>query len=91
MACVPSNSTMPTAPLSTAGCEPVTGLLKKPAHHKKRIKDLVRQLLPMTPLTGDLGAADLEVLERWADPHELVKVGKARLTKVLAASLPWLA
>jgi transposase len=61
-------------------------LTQEAAHHKKRIKDLVRQLLPMTPLTGDLGAADLEVLERWADPHELVKVGKARLTKVLAAS-----
>ena len=66
-----------------AACDRLT---QEAAHHKKRIKDLVRQLLPMTPLTGDLGAADLEVLERWADPHELVKVGKARLTKVLAAS-----
>ena len=27
------------------------------AEHKRRIKDLVRQLLPMTPLTGDLGVA----------------------------------
>ena len=34
------------------------------AEHKRRIKDLVRQLLPMTPLTGDLGVADLAVLER---------------------------
>jgi transposase len=61
-------------------------LTQEAAQHKKRIKDLVRQLLPMTPLTGDLGAADLEVLERWADPRDLVKVGKARLTKVLTAS-----
>jgi transposase len=42
------------------------------SRHKVRIKDLVRQLLPMTPLTGDLGAADLAVLERWADPNMLV-------------------
>ena len=53
--------------------------------HKVRLKDLVRQLLPMTPLTGDIGAADLAVLERWADPHDLVKAGKARLTRVIAA------
>ena len=42
--------------------------------HKVRLKDLVRQLLPMTPLTGDIGAADLAILERWADPRVLVKV-----------------
>jgi transposase len=52
--------------------------------HKARIKDLVRQLLPMTPLTGDLGAADLAVLERWADPNLLVKAGSKRLTAVIA-------
>ena len=45
--------------------------------HKVRLKDLVRQLLPMTPLTGDIGAADLAVLERWADPHDLVKAGQS--------------
>lgn len=54
------------------------------AEHKRRIKDLVRQLLPMTPLTGDLGAADLAVLERWADPNQLVKAGAKRLTAVIA-------
>ncbi len=36
-----------------------------------RIKDLVRQLLPMTPLTGDLGQADLAVLERYAGPRSV--------------------
>ncbi len=54
--------------------------------HKVRLKDLVRQLLPMTPLTGDIGSADLAVLERWADPHDLVNAGKARLTKVIVAA-----
>ena len=38
------------------------------AQHKTRIKDLVRQLMPCSPLTGDLGLADMAVLERWADP-----------------------
>ena len=54
------------------------------AEHKRRIKDLVRQLLPMTPLTGDLGSADLAVLARWADPNVLVRVGMKRLTTVIA-------
>ena len=43
-------------------------LTKDAATHKVRIKDLVRQLLPMTPLTGDLGTADLAMLERYATP-----------------------
>jgi transposase len=54
------------------------------AEHKRRIKDLVRQLLPMTPLGGDLGVADLAVLERWADPNLLVKAGVKRLAAVIA-------
>ncbi len=53
---------------------------------KVRIKDLVRQLLPMTPLTGDLGLADLAVLERWADPRALVRVGRGRLTRCIATA-----
>jgi transposase len=59
-------------------------LTRQAAIHKKRIKDLVRQLMPMTPLTGDLGRADLAVLERWADPNSLLKAGKTRLTTVIA-------
>jgi transposase len=51
--------------------------------HKVRIKDLVRQLLPMTPLRGDLGVADLAVLERWADPNLLLKAGVKRVTAVI--------
>lgn len=58
-------------------------LTQQGALHKRRIKDLVRQLLPMTPLTGDLGAADLAVLERCADPNALLKLGVKRLTAVI--------
>lgn len=61
-------------------------LTQQASLHKVRIKDLVRQLLPMTPLTGELGMADLAVLERWADPRDLVRVGRGRLAKVLRAA-----
>lgn len=54
------------------------------AEHKVRIKDLVRQMLPMSPLVGELGAADLAVLERYADPNLLVKAGHKRLTALIA-------
>ncbi len=53
------------------------------AEHKVRIKDLVRQVLPMSPLSGDLGVADLAVLERFADPRLLVKSGVKRLTSLI--------
>jgi transposase len=53
------------------------------SRHKVRIKDLVRQLFPMTPLTGDLGVADLAVLERWADPNLLLNAGAKRITAVI--------
>ena len=59
-------------------------LTQAAAEHKVRIKDLVRQLLPMTPLTGDLGVADLAMLERWANPNALVKAGVKRVTAVIA-------
>jgi len=59
-------------------------LTRAGAEHKVRIKDLVRQVLPMTPLTSDLGVADLVVLERYADPNALVKLGVKRLTTLIA-------
>ena len=59
-------------------------LTKQAAEHKRRIKDLARQLLPMTPLTGELGVADLAVLERYADPRALARAGQARLTALIA-------
>lgn len=58
-------------------------LARQAALHKRRIKDLVRQLMPMTPLTGELGIADLAVLERYADPNALLKLGKSRLIKLI--------
>jgi transposase len=61
-------------------------LTQQAATHKRRIKDLVHQLLPASPLIGELGQADLAVLERWADPHALVAVGRARLQRVLASA-----
>jgi len=58
-------------------------LTRAGAEHKRRIKDLARQLLPMTPLTGELGAADLAVLERYADPRAPATAGQARLTTLI--------
>lgn len=51
-------------------------LTKEASLHKVRIKDLVRQLLLVNPLHGDLGEADLVVLERFADPHQLLAAGR---------------
>jgi len=61
-------------------------LTRQAADHKRRIKGLVRQLLPASPLVGELGQADLAVLERWADPQALVAVGRARLQRLLASA-----
>jgi len=59
-------------------------LTRAGAQHKRRIKDLVRTLLPASPLTGDITRADLAVLERYADPNALLRAGKARLTTLIA-------
>ena len=56
------------------------------AEHKRRIRDLARQLLPMSPLGGDLGAADLAVLERYADPRALARARQADHNVVIAAA-----
>jgi len=58
-------------------------LTRAGAEHKRRIKDLTRQLLPMSPLSSDLGAADLAVLERYADPRALARAGQARLATLI--------
>lgn len=58
-------------------------LTRAAAVHKVRIKDLVRQLMPMTPLTADLGQADLAVLERYADPRVLAEADKTDLTALI--------
>ena len=61
-------------------------LTRAAAEHKRRIRDRARQLLPMSPLGGDLGAADLAVLERYADPRALTRAGQAELTAVITAA-----
>ena len=42
--------------------------------------------MPMTPLTGDLGKADLQVLERYADPRALLAAGAAQLTALISSA-----
>ena len=61
-------------------------LTRQAAEHKTRIKDLVRQLMPVTPLTGDIGQADLAVLERYGDPRALLAAGLAELTQLITAA-----
>jgi transposase len=61
-------------------------LTRAGSEHKVRIKDLVRQLMPMTPLTGDLGKAGLAVLEHFADPRALLAAGTAELTAVITST-----
>ena len=61
-------------------------LTRAAADHKRRIKDLARQLLPMSPLSGELGVADLAVLERYADPGALARAGLTRLTALIATA-----
>jgi hypothetical protein len=40
----------------------------------------------MTPLAGDLGKADLEVLERYAGPRALLAAGEAELTRLITTT-----
>lgn len=58
-------------------------LTRQAAKHKARIRDLLRQLMPMSPLGKTLGRADLAVLERAADPNVLLRFGRARLTALI--------
>ncbi|HEX6329881.1 MAG TPA: transposase [Actinomycetota bacterium] len=59
-------------------------LTREGAQHKRRIKDLVRTLMPASPLTRELGRSDLAVLERYADPNALLRAGRARVTALIA-------
>ena len=61
----------------------VDRLTREAAEHKVRLRDLVRQVMPDSPLQADLGVADLAVLERYANPHDLVRLGPARLTALV--------
>jgi transposase len=59
-------------------------LTRQIALHKTRIKSLVRQVMPMSPLAGKITHADLAVLERWADPNMLVRAGRKRIAVAIA-------
>src|SRR5262245_35496843 len=61
-------------------------LTRAASEHKVRIKDLVRQLMPMTPLTCDIGKADLAVLEHYADPRALLAAGPAELIRLVTSA-----
>ena len=61
-------------------------LTQAASEHKTRIKDLVRQLMPLTPLTGDLGKAGLAVLEHYGDPRALLAAGEAELTALITTT-----
>ena len=61
-------------------------LTQAAAGHKTRIKDLVRQLMPVTPLTGDIGQADLTLLERYGDPRAVLAASLAELTQIITAA-----
>jgi hypothetical protein len=42
--------------------------------------------MPVTPLTGDIGQADLAVLEHYGDPRALLAAGLAELTQMITAA-----
>jgi transposase len=64
-------------------------LTRQASEHKTRIRDLVRQLLPISPLGAALGKGDLAVLTRTGGhPGRLVEMGSGPLTElVLEASV----
>lgn len=59
-------------------------LTKESSQSKLRLRALVRESLPMTPLGSVLGKTDLALLERTgADPNQILKLGRARLTRLI--------
>lgn len=58
-------------------------LTREMAKTKVRIKALTRELLPVTPLEGELSQSDLAILEKTGgDPRRLRKLGVAGLTRL---------
>jgi transposase len=53
--------------------------------HKVRLRELARQAMPMLDdaITGELAVADVAVLERYGDPHALLRAGRARLVTLV--------
>jgi hypothetical protein len=42
--------------------------------------------MPVTPLTGDIGQADLAVLDRYGDPRALLATSLAELTQLITTA-----
>src|SRR5664280_933721 len=61
-------------------------LTQQGALHQRRIKDLLRQLMPVTPLTGELSKTDLAALAHWADPRALLAAGRSRLLATITTT-----
>lgn len=61
-----------------------TRLTKESSQAKLRLRALVRESLPMTPLGGVLSKTDLALLGRTgADPNQILELGRARLTRLI--------
>lgn len=59
-------------------------LVREAGSRKGRIRALVREMLPMTPLREDLTKADLAILERTGgDPHRILAIGRTRLLRLI--------
>jgi transposase len=59
-------------------------LTRQASEHKTRIRDLVRQLLPISPLRAELGKGDLAVLTRTGGhPGRLVEMGWGALSELV--------
>lgn len=55
------------------------------ADHKTRIRELLRHAMPTVDavFTNKFGLADLSVAERYGNPHRLVALGEARLSRFI--------
>jgi transposase len=62
-------------------------LTQEATQHKVRLKDFVRQLLPVTPLRSELCKADRVVLERTGGhPERILALGRKRLTAMITGA-----
>lgn len=60
-------------------------LTKQSSQSKVRLRALVRESLPMTPLGAVLSKTELALLERTgADPDQILKLGRTRLTRLIS-------
>ena len=59
-------------------------LVQEAGRRKSRIRALVREMLPMTPLRDELTKTDLAILERTGgDPHRILGMGRGRLVRLV--------